>query len=367
METDISVVRSGPLSGLQMLRGFAAAAVVLHHALEESNGAATAFSPDFLTSFGASGVDIFFVISGFIILYTSFPAGRRPLAPASFLLRRIARIYPMYWICCLCIFGVMALGFLQNLNLKPEDIVLSLALLPSSKLIMVISWTLVYEVYFYLVFALTLTSRSALISAIATTAAMMLLMLGASALDDGVLKIFLSNPIVCEFVLGLWLAIGFMRMKVLPPFQPLVVFGAIALLLAAPVYVAAKDTGGLEGWPRLIAWGLPSFVLVGAFLSLSEPRNAWQRSLVYLGDASYSLYLTHIFVMLGYSFFLRKTALAVVPQIIVVPIIILIALIVGVVAHSAVEKPILQGTRRWTRRDRLPQPTAKAPGDLVGN
>ena len=87
------------LDSLQMLRGVAAAAVVVHHALEVSNGAASAFSPDFLTTAGAAGVDVFFVISGFIILYTSFPAGRSPLSPRTFMLRRMIRIYPMHWIC----------------------------------------------------------------------------------------------------------------------------------------------------------------------------------------------------------------------------------------------------------------------------
>jgi exopolysaccharide production protein ExoZ len=75
------------LFGIQMLRGIAALAVVLHHSLEESNGSTGRFSPDWATTFGASGVDIFFVISGLIMFYTSFPDLRQPISPAKFALR----------------------------------------------------------------------------------------------------------------------------------------------------------------------------------------------------------------------------------------------------------------------------------------
>jgi hypothetical protein len=56
-------------------------------------------SPNWLTTFGASGVDIFFVISGFIMIHASFPRGRASLSPVAFATRRILRIYPFYWFC----------------------------------------------------------------------------------------------------------------------------------------------------------------------------------------------------------------------------------------------------------------------------
>ena len=88
------------LVGIQMLRGIAASLVVFHHSLEESLASAVPpTSPDWLTTFGASGVDIFFVISGFIMVYTSFPLRRPPVRPINFVVKRASRIYPFYWFC----------------------------------------------------------------------------------------------------------------------------------------------------------------------------------------------------------------------------------------------------------------------------
>lgn len=84
------------LYGIQMLRAIAALAVVVHHTLEESGGAIGKFSPDWLTTSGASGVDIFFVISGFIMFHVTFRDRRGPPTPGTFLFRRATRIYPFY-------------------------------------------------------------------------------------------------------------------------------------------------------------------------------------------------------------------------------------------------------------------------------
>jgi exopolysaccharide production protein ExoZ len=342
--------------GVQMLRAVAALAVVFHHSLEESNGAATAFSPDWLTTFGASGVDIFFVISGFIMLYTSFPTARPPISPGSFLFRRATRIYPFYWVCCLGMLGIVFIGFLRHHRLTSPEIALSLALLPSPHLIVTVSWTLIYEVYFYLIFAITLVFRSALASAGVTTAVIAILWLVGRMLDAGVIQAFLTDPIPFEFVAGLWLAIAFTREAVarrrwvVSYAWAILGFGLLAL---APVYVSHATTAGLAGWPRVLAWGLPSTLIVAAFLSIAPPRNAFQRLLVFLGDASYALYLTHVFVMIGYALILKIKSISQAPQIVIVFMIFLLAVAVGVAAHLIVEKPLSRTVRRWTGHGRV--------------
>lgn len=118
------------LQGIQALRGLAALAVVVHHTLEQSNGAARPFSPDWLTTVGAAGVDLFFVISGFIMVWTTFPQGRPPLRPATFLYRRVTRIYPIYWLTCAAMLALVAMGFLHTHTFTAGDIARSLVLLP---------------------------------------------------------------------------------------------------------------------------------------------------------------------------------------------------------------------------------------------
>lgn len=344
------------LYGLQMLRGLAATAVIIHHTLEESNGAATAFSPNWMTTAGASGVDIFFVISGFIMVYTSFPMARPPLSPASFVFRRATRIYPLYWVCCLAMLGIELAGFLHHHLLTAGTLALSLALLPSSALILGVSWTLVYEVYFYAIFAVALFSRRVVVSVIVTTALIAMLGMASDAFPAGLIQGFLANPIPYEFALGLGLAVGFIRLGAVGRRWAIAVVWAIPgciLLALAPLYVSHATTAGLPGWPRVFAWGLPAALVVAAFLSVGAPRTAFQRGLVFLGDASYSLYLTHIFVMTGYGFILKSQLASHASQLLIAPVIVLLAVTLGIVVHLTVEKPLLRVIARWRRRDQV--------------
>jgi exopolysaccharide production protein ExoZ len=149
----VNLARSGgervELVGIQILRGIAASLVVLHHTLEES-GASTAppTSPDWLTTFGASGVDIFFVISGFIMLHTSYPRGRPPVQPIDFVVKRVSRIYPFYWFCVFVALALWSVGFFRKLDPTFWSINRALLLLPADKPVISVSWTLVYEIYF---------------------------------------------------------------------------------------------------------------------------------------------------------------------------------------------------------------------------
>ncbi|KPH60588.1 hypothetical protein ADT71_19020 [Novosphingobium sp. ST904] len=121
------------LAGLQVARALAALAVTVHHALEMSNGVAGSFSPDWLTTGGAGGVDVFFVISGFIMAHTSFQTGKAIPSPLDFLQRRATRIYPLYWLVCLAMLSLMAMGFFQKQFLTGGDIAMALALLPGGR------------------------------------------------------------------------------------------------------------------------------------------------------------------------------------------------------------------------------------------
>ena len=188
------------LPGIQILRGIAALAVVIHHALEESNAVSGRFSPDWLTTTGAAGVDIFFVISGFIMLHVSFRDRRPPLRPGQFLLRRVTRIYPLYWLTCLGVLLLFSVGLLQRQHWNLSDVISSFILVPSEKRLVGVSWTLVYEMYFYLIFAVTLLLESRKASAVLSTFCIIALGLGGAALGDTPTGAFLTEPIALEKV-----------------------------------------------------------------------------------------------------------------------------------------------------------------------
>lgn len=341
------------LYGIQILRAVAALAVVAHHILEHSNAALGRFSPDWLTTSGAAGVDIFFVISGFIMFHVSFGGGRTPPKPGDFLFRRATRIYPFYWVCCLAILLIKAMGFLNSHHYGASAIISSFLLTPGDKLI-VVSWTLVFEIYFYLLFAATLWLRSAQASLIGTSAAIFILYLASPLIPAGDWAELFSNPIAIEFCLGLGLAYIFSKYmqhgQDWPVPTTVAMFG-FALLIAAPLFVAHPDTNGLQGFSRFVAWGIPSVLVVAGFLRSAPPKTALKRFMVLLGNASYALYLTHIFVMIGYGRILKIGAISRMHQLPLTLVFVTIAVAVGLAAHLLVEKPMLALIRRLSHRE----------------
>jgi exopolysaccharide production protein ExoZ len=341
------------LFGIQMLRALAGLAVVTHHSLEQSNGALGRFSPDWLTTSGASGVDIFFVVSGFIMLHVSFGSRRASVPAPSFLYRRATRIYPLYWLCCMAMFAASLAGLLAHHHWGDRALLASLLLAPNSNPLIFVAWTLVYEIYFYLIFAATLPYQSIGVSVVGTNLAVIGFALSGFALPQGAVRDFLTNPIPLEFCMGLWLSWAFARQtergKPWPiGFAPGVI--GVALLALAAVVVHHRSTAGLDGFPRVLFWGVPSVLVVAAFLGLQKPQSAALRFAVLIGNASYALYLTHVFVMLAYAKLQKTTIIGRIDQRWVVPCVIVLAVAIAIATHLLLERPMLAGVRRITKR-----------------
>jgi len=117
------------LTGLQVLRAVAALLVVCHHTLKESRPLFAHGIPASLVVMGASGVDIFFVISGFIMYYANHDHFGQANTSIDFFVRRIIRIVPLYWLCTLTIVLAHFLGLYQHMEITIESIVLSLLFL----------------------------------------------------------------------------------------------------------------------------------------------------------------------------------------------------------------------------------------------
>lgn len=347
----MSATETDEIHGIQVLRGIAALAVVVHHALEMSNGSPGQFSPDWLTTSGAVGVDIFFVISGFIMLHTAFRPSRPPLTPAAFLKRRFLRIYPFYWLCLIAMSAVFFLGFMKSHSISAGKIVQSALLLPNDPLINV-SWTLSYEVFFYLLFAASLLSASRTMTALLSMVAIALT-LGAGTLAS---VPFLANPVMLEFSFGIALAL---LVPKIPQGRAILVLGAVAAAAAllAPLAIPSVSTAGLDGWARVLAWGLPATAIVAASLSMRRPTGLAGRGMLLLGDASYALYLTHIFGIIAYGWLLKTTALGNLHQLLPVIAVSLLCTAGGVLAHLLVEAPL----NRYLKG----QPAFRKPGGAL--
>ncbi|EJU14712.1 acyltransferase family protein [Sphingomonas sp. LH128] len=285
---------------IQALRAIAALLVVLVHL--EVLGAALGLQRSLFDLF-AVGVDLFFVISGFIMVHTT---SRRRVSPAAFMLGRLARIAPLYWTLTIAVF-VVALASPSLLGATQGNwtaLLRSLAFLPGERAdgtvrpILFVGWSLNLEMAFYLVFAGTLTvkdvTRRVFMGAGLLVLAVVLGMLMRPQLGPELR--FLTQPMLVEFAAGMIL--GWLHPH-LPASRAAARLAAAASLPALAALLLAARWPLPGGWPMSL---LPACAVVLAAL-IAEKGGivlTWQ-PLQVTGDASYALYLTHPFVTQGWT------------------------------------------------------------------
>jgi exopolysaccharide production protein ExoZ len=359
------------LLGIQYLRAAAALMVVLHHSLEQLPAyAALLANHHFGGSRLRNGVDLFFVISGFIMVLTSSRT-----SPGDFAVRRVIRIVPLYW--------VLTIALLVVLTWRPELFrstvasfpyaVKSLLFIPYANPgqngfmypLLVPGWSLNLEMFFYVIFALILflPRSSRLIAAAIVFVAVVWLAPKFQGTVYGQEIAFFGNFKLFEFLFGMMLAQWYVRglpTLAAPVAAALAIAGFAALFLELPGL--SYDPGDLLEVLAEVA--LPSVVVVFAMLSLEPTLRARPaRFLAYLGDASYSMYLSHIFtlgvarylwvragfdrVTLPHAFAWEITGIA-------------LSIAGAVVVYRCVELPLLNGIQGAYKRWRKPAPRTSA-------
>src|SRR6266852_9064910 len=194
---------------VQYLRAVAASLVVFHHAM-----APPALQSYYRHSFGEFGVDLFFVISGYI-MWTTTARGQR--GPASFWAARIVRIVPLYWVyttlfLLVAVFAQQAL--FTEAGLDAAFVLKSYLFVPAVHPsyggiapFYTLGWTLNYEMFFYLVLGLSLLLvRPALRFGLFVGLFVLLVLTGWMATPRGALLSTYTNPILLEFLAGVALA-----------------------------------------------------------------------------------------------------------------------------------------------------------------
>ncbi len=289
------------LPWVQALRAFAALSVAFVHIAHDdiNNGGDPAGIFKAITKFFPwdAGVDIFFVISGFVIVHASTSLFTSKTGPAVFLRRRLARIVPLYWIMTTAFLAVLLFGRAQihgDIG-GPAYLAASYLFIPWPRPDGVLQpafglgWTLNYEMFFYLVFTpfLLLPKRMAAIGAGCLLAAIV-----ASRPDlAGVPALrFWSDPVIIEFLFGMAIALMLSQNITLP-------LAARVLLIVIAIAAFHHDAAGHGVRP--IIYGLPAaaFVAAAALCPIPAAINRAEAWLVRLGDASYAMYLVHPFVM----------------------------------------------------------------------
>ncbi len=285
---------------LQAARGVAANLVVISHLSVLDKKYAGATLPDF-AFYGIAGVDLFFVLSGFVMVAI---AGRN-ISADRFLWRRAVRIYPTYWLVSLL---VLAIGWISpalvNSSIQGSiSIWRSFLLVPQETLpLLAVGWTLVHEMYFYLAFALLLLLRAPALTGLAAWSA--LLALGALLIppdrvaSSPILRVLMS-PLTAEFMMGA--VVGQLYCNKVVRLARIAGVAGLAALAWTVCFVAPAlpllGGANLDAW-RVILFGAPCALVIYS-LAAAELRRSprpWP-ILASLGDWSYATYLVHVLVI----------------------------------------------------------------------
>ncbi len=348
---------------VQYLRAIAALMVVAFHAYDQL-ARATFGENHFMV--GLAGVDIFFVISGFIMWVTT--AGGET-TPAAFLRRRAIRIIPLYWMLTLglALVAIVAPTILATNAFDLSHFTASMLFLPwphptlEAQLPLVIpGWTLNYEIAFYLLFAACLPLPKLLRFLAVIGSLVVLACLGTFAPPESAAA-FYTNAIILEFAFGVAIAAFYMRGFRIGPDTGLVLtmFGAFALWNAA----------GTET-PRIIGLGVPAAMIVTGMIAMEQwLARRPNRNLMFLGDASYSIYLSHVVTLaiVGKLLtFAGDHGLGIVARVGFLPAALASSILVGCVIYLVMERPLLVWMTRATRRSRPAGPTPEAGHVMPG-
>jgi exopolysaccharide production protein ExoZ len=264
------------MDSLQVLRAFAASAVVLFHC-------------DW-TGIASFGVELFFVLSGFIICYAAAHD------PNQFFLKRAIRVVPLYWAATLSIIcGAIILPQLfPGSIVTAETVAKSLFFIPFTRAdgkvypLLFLGWTLNYEMFFYLIFGLCLMVSKAKAPVLAALLITILVALHPMLEPLGVAADFWTKPILLYFVAGiaaygLWLKREYWTRRLSPIVAMIAAIMAFTLfIIDAPSWFAA----------HLVIKGFLAIVLLLTLVRL-DGSFTWPAWILLLGDASYSLYLLH--------------------------------------------------------------------------
>ncbi len=336
--------------------------VLLYHAWEGPSRQLGIDNPivDAISLFGFAGVDLLFVVSGFIIFFTTDkpPTANAPLI---FIYQRAVRVYLGYW--PFYLLAIAAFALLNPARLAEADLLSSFFLLPDKQGETLINptWTLAYELYFYVLFFLLMHTAYR----IQWMAILFVLILGfnlfaALALDAytwkgfknlGEWQRFLTSPWLLEFFMGSFAAWA-VRHSTGRFAVTAVVLGASCFLLAATLNAIVFD-GKIARffnyhYRMSLFGGGSALLLYGAVILESRGIVLWPRFSLLLGGATYSIYLSHTIIMdsLGFAgIFARVQSSAFSPLLFYVLMVVAI-IVLATQFYLLLEKPVYRRARK---------------------
>ena len=347
-------------SGIQALRAVAALAVVGGHSVNLLQRQHAVVSAGLERVPGAVGVDLFFVISGFVITVSADGLLRKARPARVFLWRRVLRVIPLYWL--LTAVKVLLVTLLPDLSAHGSpswwNCVSSFLFVPSLnpsgeiRPVIPVGWTLNFEAFFYVLFAVALLRRRDFVRVLVPlTCAIGLLGFWRTAAWP--VWTVLADPMLFEFVAGVGIAVAVKRGRT--PARViawlLLVAGGLGLAVIVPAVVTTAN--------RLVVWGLPAaMVVLGCAALEPELKRRLPGWLLLLGSASYAIYLVQTFVLpvLGHAFdWGEHRGMEGLPmwQVVEVTLGVALTTLAGVGMHLLVERPLTNLLKRRFGMERI--------------
>ena len=332
---------------IQYLRGIAALLVVLSH-IAWKNIQAGGSTMHWWHEAGTFGVDIFFIISGYIMVYITQNMHQKPHTIQIFLKKRFIRIIPLYWfytLIALAIFIVIP----ERVNSAGggTDILKSFFLLPlasNENYLIGVGWTLHYEFLFYILFSFGLLLSRKAGNILVASAIIFLVLCSIFIPKEGMNYIFYTffNDIFIEFALGMFLYFLLLKIKHI---HWVISLGSIILGILSFYYL---HTGGSFTGIHHIDTGTSAFFICFGMLSL---EYFWKKRecklLTTLGNASYSIYLLHPFILVAVVIISSKLEhILPLTESLLIIVMLISSLVGGYISHIFIEKPLIKGTKK---------------------
>lgn len=320
---------------IQVLRFAAALYVTLFHITHWWNYNEDSFPK--LFRFGYGAVDLFFVISGFVIVQSACTLQPGWASMLEFLKNRLGRIYPAYWLFLLLF---IAAGMIDISGRTWGGFWRAFFLIPGYKSIIITTWTLRYEMYLYFLMALIVINRKLkyvlyFLFGLALAANIMKLL--APLLHNWQIPIYgLYNEFMLEIFIGaaIWLL-----------YQKVPVWLAIGLSIIGLVWFFTPIKTQTS---HLLDFGIPSAMLIAGLTALEFHRKInVPEFLVLLGNASYSLYILHTPVI---STVLKNIKIEYATNKLVLLLLVVITLVLAVYSYLYIERPILRWLKKYKQR-----------------
>jgi exopolysaccharide production protein ExoZ len=320
------------LIGVQYLRGIAAMLVVLHHLWFNE------------TELGPFGVKIFFVISGLVMWHTTAAVD---ISTTVFWRRRIIRIVPLYWI-FLTLLATLVFSvpqYFRSTVITPENFVKSLLFVPHyhavQKIIapiLIPGWSLNYEMFFYFIFGLALFLKSHLLRVTMIGILLWgLVLLGLSLNPDGAAAATYTSPSLLLFFDGMILAVVYRANNIVSA-----ILGTI--LICVGVILGIVRASGDFTFVEIFLSLSPALIVAGSLALEPALRQVPSLVLHTIGNASYSIYLSHLFFLrlseLGWRHFATFGSSEML-DLTYVTFAFILAIVGGIAVHFVIERPML--------------------------